>query len=235
MRFAHWFYRATPLHLIILIVVMSVATNRLPPAWAAFVRLANGFTIVSFLIWGFVRFGQESRLYRTELSQHRADILEMMRARDRDLQALRHAATTLAVETAAIAKTLAEDTKASADTTHQKLNGLADQVAKGTAHARSAYEVANSVNEKISEQQEAILAQQKAAKHIDEMMEQLLERFDTVGERQREIQTVVVDTGEIIRHELLERADQTTRVQIDAIQHAAEDIQQQVGKKDTTK
>jgi exopolyphosphatase/pppGpp-phosphohydrolase len=240
MKALRWFWKATALHLIILIFVMSFATSRLPPQWTVFVRLFNGFTIVTILIWGFVRYGQEGRVYRTELREalrrNHLEMVELIKARDEErderLEHMERVATRLAEETAVIAKTFATETKTSAASTDRKLAALGVQIAEGTAHARSAYEVANSVNEKISEQQEAILAQQKGVQHIDEKMEQLLTTFDTVGERQLQIQAAVVDTDTLIRRELVDRAEHTTRKQIDAIQETTEDIQEQIEQKD---
>jgi hypothetical protein len=247
-----WFKRAAPFHVMVALTIMSYLTSLAPPRWTVFIRILNGYAIAGFLVFGYFRFGREARIgreetraSREELRRHRVEITALITKMMQDNADLREAESVrrdaeiqvLAARATEIAETVAKETKASLETTHQKLNGLAERVKESTAHAKSAYEVgssaltaANSVNEKISEQNEAILAQQKAAQHIDEQMEQMLTRFDTVGERQQEIQKVVIDTGDIVRRELLERDDHTTRQQLDEIQYAAETVQQQMNK-----
>jgi hypothetical protein len=237
----HWFKRAAPLHMLVVITIMSYLTSLAPTQWTVFVRIFNGYLIAGFLMFGYFRFGREARTGRKELHEHRTEVTALItKLMQENITAIWEAAArrdaeiqALAIRAAEIAETLATETKVSLETTHQKLNGLSDQVKEGTAHARSAYEVsdraltaANSVNEKISEQNEAIMKQQEAAQHVGEQMEHLLMRFDTVGERQQEIQAAVIDAKDIIRRELLERDDHITRQQIDEIQHTAEKIEE---------
>jgi hypothetical protein len=151
-----WLLIQPPLHFIVLIVLMAYLTSRLPNEWAVGVRIFNGFAILGILIWGFFRFGQETRLYRAELKRHREEIIEMMRHRDatRDatLKTLNDNALTLARETTKVAAVLAEETRANFD-------HVSKQVVESTIAAKRAFEEANAVNTKIEELNQRLLEQ----------------------------------------------------------------------------
>ena len=148
-----WLVRQPAVHLIALIVAMTLISSRLPEAWTLRIRIFNGFTIMGVLIWGFFRYGRESRIYRAELHEHFERVEQMLARRDERIQMIEQSASDLAQETSRIVTLLVTETK-------QNLATVTQQIASGTEAAQKAYEEANCVNSKIEAINQRLLEKQ---------------------------------------------------------------------------
>jgi uncharacterized membrane-anchored protein YhcB (DUF1043 family) len=124
----HKVLMSTALHIMLVIITMAWVVSLMPYEWVTFVRLVNGFTIIGFLVWAVIHFGQEARTYRTELREHRAEIVDALNHRAEDLQELRTTALQLAEKTARIAEDLEAREQRTTQATTDQLDRISEQL-----------------------------------------------------------------------------------------------------------
>lgn len=171
--------------LLIFILGLSYAASLMPERLTLFVRIFNGFSILTFLIW----FAVQVFEHRDDLQAHRAEIIALLSKRDQEVERLEQIAAALAVDTARIAKELAQETRIAAEIASEKISGLSVQIAEGNAEAKRTYVEANSVNAKMD----------VTNTNIEHLNERLVEQGKESHGKLDFIEEVTKDSHEILK------------------------------------
>jgi hypothetical protein len=83
------FGRLSPLWFLVLLTMMAYITSQAPPQFVVFIRALNGYIIIGMLLWAFQRYGDEARLARKELRDHRNELLQAIHYRSTEFQQLK--------------------------------------------------------------------------------------------------------------------------------------------------